>query len=494
MEVRGPDRGTENADLGYIQEVIDGGYCIGCGACAYVTKGAMSMKWTADGRLQPSMQRCLTDLDVRSAWAVCPFANNGADEESIAAQLFPNQPSHEGLGKTLATLSGSVTSPEARWASSSGGIITWLLSTMLEQGMVDAVVHVRPVDPGESWSELVAFRVSTQPHHVAEGAKSHYYPVTMQYVLEEISNSNLERFAITGVPCFIKALRLLSRTDPSISNKLTYMIGLVCGHLKSSRFADLLSWQLGIPPGNLATIDFREKLPGRPANRYGIRVKGLSNAGEPITTSAPMSELEGADWGIGYFRYSACNYCDDVFAETADITVGDAWLPRYVRDSNGTSVIVIRRPELFDLMTSGAAKGELRLEPMTFQDALRSQEGGLRDRRSGLAYRLWVKRKSGTWVPRKRVPARPYRLDPWFRRLQDLRLDVQYRIAAAYEEELTREQPSIEHLTRTLREIVAEYRKHYNAPFERVKRVVRRRLMPRLARYGIVPADWIFKR
>lgn len=40
--------------------------------------------------------------------------------------------------------------------------------------------------------------------------------------------------------------------------------------------------------------------------------------------------------------YKACDFCDDVFAETADIALGDAWLPEYVQDGNGTNVVVTR--------------------------------------------------------------------------------------------------------------------------------------------------------
>lgn len=31
----------------------------------------------------------------------------------------------------------------------------------------------------------------------------------------------------------------------------------------------------------------------------------------------------------------ACNYCDDVFAECADVTCMDAWLPEYSQDHRG---------------------------------------------------------------------------------------------------------------------------------------------------------------
>ena len=45
-----------------------------------------------------------------------------------------------------------------------------------------------------------------------------------------------------------------------------------------------------------------------------------------------MKNLYCIRWEYGYFKYKACDFCDDIFAECADITVGDAWLSRYKKD------------------------------------------------------------------------------------------------------------------------------------------------------------------
>jgi coenzyme F420-reducing hydrogenase beta subunit len=46
-----------------------------------------------------------------------------------------------------------------------------------------------------------------------------------------------------------------------------------------------------------------------------------------------------ATWGAGFFQNSACNYCDDVVAETSDIAFGDAWVEPYSSDGRGTNVV-----------------------------------------------------------------------------------------------------------------------------------------------------------
>ena len=52
------------------------------------------------------------------------------------------------------------------------------------------------------------------------------------------------------------------------------------------------------------------------------------------------------------------------------------------------------------------------------------QAGGLRHRRDGLRYRLWMADKAGEWRPTKRVTARRNHLDPHMQRIHRLRYEL----------------------------------------------------------------------
>ena len=110
--------------------------------------------------------------------------------------------------------------------------------------------------------------------------------------------------------------------------------------------------------------------------------------------------VEG-DWGSGFFQNSACNFCDDVVAETADISFGDAWVEPYSSDGRGTNVVVVRSPELRALVEEGIAEGRLSLAEVDAEFVAGTQAAGFRQRREGLAYRL--ARRRGGLVPKKRV-------------------------------------------------------------------------------------------
>jgi hypothetical protein len=130
------------------------------------------------------------------------------------------------------------------------------------------------------------------------------------------------------------------------------------------------------------------------------------------------------DWGMGFFQYSACNYCDDVMAETADVSFGDAWVPPYSSDGRGTNVVVVRAPELDEIFRQGAAEGRLGLSEVDGDFLAKTQAAGLRQRREGLAYRLY--RRRGRPTPGKRVLPDGKAGDWKRRRIYDLRRAISF--------------------------------------------------------------------
>ena len=190
------------------------------------------------------------------------------------------------------------------------------------------------------------------------------------------------RYAIVGMPCFVKASNLLRRSDPVLRDRIVLTVGIFCGHLKSARFADYLSVQLGVPPDQVAAINFRHKYEQSPASNYGVEI--TDRAGRKYASQ--MSEIYGGNWGYGFFKYDACHYCDDLAAETADVAFGDAWLPGYVNDPKGTNVVVVRNRMVDEVLLEGKRAARVHLEPIHVTIVSLSQASGLRDRREGLAF------------------------------------------------------------------------------------------------------------
>ena len=127
-------------------------------------------------------------------------------------------------------------------------MINWLCGTMLRKGIVDGIIHVTPVATEGHSPLLFNYSISRSLEDLKGGAKSKYYPIQLSAVLDEVKNSS-GKYVLVGLPCFIKAVRRLARIDPVINKRIPYMIGLICGHLKSRFFAELLASQMAVPLG-----------------------------------------------------------------------------------------------------------------------------------------------------------------------------------------------------------------------------------------------------
>ena len=395
-----------------IDKVIDGNYCVGCGLCRHAAPDEFESVLDGIGRVQAIRIGSAPDSSVDQ---ICPFSDHGPHEDELAAMLFSNSSNHSReIGAYEALYAGHVREGQFRKNGSSGGMGTWIVTELLRLQLVDVVVSVGPKEDTYAFQ----FANSVTVDELGLRSKSRYYPVTFGNELTDAFR--FKRVAIVGLPCFIKGIRRLAEAKPDIKPRLAFTVALVCGHLKTRSFGQLLAWQLGVHPSALSSIDYRLKLPERAASRYGVTV--WSREGRKI--DAPMERLIGQNWGHGLFKVAACDYCDDVFGETADISIGDAWLPQYESDSAGTNIVVVRNAKLVQLVEVARGAGRLHLEPVTVAAVADSQAGGLRHRRDGLRYRLALKKHAGLWVPRKRVTPSVDHLQKKTQEIQDARMHV----------------------------------------------------------------------
>ena len=450
-----------------INKVIDGNYCIGCGACGLgraTVEPLISMN--ALGFYEARLDE---EVDTRVDH-VCPFTNTGPDESEIAKSLLEDryQSHHEYIGSYISLYAGHASTGGFRERGSSGGITTWLLAKLLNKGKVDAIVHVRA---SEKPGLLYEYGVSSDLDTLYSGAKSHYYPVEMSGVLRHIHEKQ-GRYAVVGVPCFIKALRRLMLVEPVFSERIVYCGGLFCGHLKGKGFAEMLATQCEVGPTELFSFDFRTKLSGRSSSDYGVTATGVLN-GEKFKKISPVSQLVGTDWGMGFFKYKACDYCDDISAETADFSVGDAWLPKYKNDHRGTNILIVRNEDVQSIVDEGIISGDLTLEIISADEVIESQRANVRHRREDLPYRLRIADEAGLWRPKKRQCA-GRSISKKRQLIQDCRISFQEQIPVLWNNALVQGNPKS--FFNAIQPLIKRYKKIYTPFFlirlhRRIKRM-----------------------
>ncbi|QWB95609.1 Coenzyme F420 hydrogenase/dehydrogenase, beta subunit C-terminal domain [Mycoplasmatota bacterium] len=354
------------------------------------------------------------------ALQVMSHLNTHTNETKIGETLFSHIKQikfNEQLGYYQNLYAGYVLEDNYREIATAGGIATWLFSELFKRDLIDGVIHVKQNKDKDSHL-LFKYDISYSVDEIKKGAKSKYYPVEMSEVLKVVKDKP-GRYALIGGPSFIMSCRLLAETKPIFKERIKFMIGLITGHQKSSRFAESLAWQAGIAPGQLSYIDFRKPIIGKPASDYAVELKGYVDH-QLKTIIKPMKSFIDQDWGEGYFKTLASDFLDDVFNETADVTLGDAWLDNYNDDIDGTNVVITRNEIIDQILKEGHKQQQLKLDVLTEQEVMDTQTSHYRHTHDELKYRLYKLKIKNQWYPKKRVEA-INDLSEFRQKVQDLR-------------------------------------------------------------------------
>jgi len=379
-------------------DIVHSGLCIGCGSCvaqAQTNKVGAQMRFDAHGELKPEGSSAWFDAPDEGFTKTCPFSPLARNEDYLAAKLFPDAPgSSVAVGRFQSNYVGHVSEEDYRLQGSSGGMVTWVASELMRRGLIDGVAHVIATKEPQKEGRFFNYRISRSEQEIRGGAKSRYYPVEMSEILQTIHDVP-GRYAVIAVPCMIKAVQLLRQENPIFRERIKFTLGLFCGHMKSARFAESFAWQMDVPVDQVDEVEYRYKYPDRPANWYNAMLK--LRDGNMINRD--WWHLKDGDWGAGFFMNSACNFCDDVVAETADISFGDAWVEPYSSDGKGTNVVMVRSSFIEKMIKDAIDAGRLKLEQVDDAFVEQTQAAGLRQRREGLAYRL-------TWAAKRVQPVK----------------------------------------------------------------------------------------
>jgi len=386
-----------------LERIISNDLCVGCGICAGVLPEVFRMYTNKYGAYLPELIKETNEDWGQLSLKVCPFADNRDNEDTISERLFSQQQGINHRSETgyyLQCFAGHVSDEQTRLEATSGGIITWLAGEMLSSGKVDAVACVGQCDDGEN---LFEYQLITDSSELYKCRKSRYYPVEASRIIREIRKTD-SKILFIGLPCFVKAMRLAMKADPVIGDRIAYTIGLFCGHLKSKHYSAYLARCCGVSEREIKTVNFRKKVLGKPANKYAFEVLIRDDVGKEHR-QIMMEDIWANSWSYNLFMLDACEYCDDIMAETADVSVGDAWLPEYTKDYRGTSIVICRNADSLKMLQAGIDRTEIVLEEISVDKVIQSQASGIRQRREGLKYRLYLSAKKGIWRPYKRVAA-----------------------------------------------------------------------------------------
>lgn len=271
---------------------------------------------------QPSFD---SDCEMpQPGWDACP--GKGVDYPALYLQHFGRLPADWRVGIVDRMWTGHATDPDVRRRGASGGITTRVLIHLLETGRIDGAVLARqdlPI-PGEaSWF------IARSKQEILECAGSVYIPVPMLESLTAFRPG--ERYAMTCVPEQSAALRVLQHAGHEQAQQVRFLLGPYTGTalypgairalmrskgIANSEAITSLQWRAGEWPGYLEI---------KTASGKSVRSKKVYY-----------------NFLIPFYVTRASLQSMDFANEFTDLSVGDAWSPKFESLGAGFSVIASR--------------------------------------------------------------------------------------------------------------------------------------------------------
>lgn len=327
-----------------ITPVVANRVCTGCGGCSGVCP-----------------QDCIkTTLDATRGFYVTSVDENRCISCGLCQKVCPvytwnNQSGNRLLGQDGRAFSAYACDEDLRYSCASGGFTTSLLCYLLEQGIADAVVAVGR----EAEHPLLAQPcICTSIAEVMARKGSVYAPTSYGQVFEALLQSPYEKVAVVGLPCHIQALSKLEAILPKLKSKIVMKISLVCGHTPSLTGYAYLLRHLQIDETQVKSLNNRgDGWPGYlkigVADREAVKIKHGHWLSWGIVLSSPLFTPDG------------CAHCVDSTGYEADISVSDAWLPKFRKDHIGRNLIYVRSNQALDVILRMQAEGKLMLAEET---------------------------------------------------------------------------------------------------------------------------------
>ncbi|MFN3587891.1 MAG: Coenzyme F420 hydrogenase/dehydrogenase, beta subunit C-terminal domain [Spirosomataceae bacterium] len=396
-----------------IQKVVESESCVGCGACAFVTRQSMDINEYGEYVPNEEVFEKASVEEEKLMDFVCPSLNEEYNEDKLASHfleqkgMFSNK-----LGMYQSIYGGYVKEGNFRRNGTSGGFGTWIGNELLKRGMIDGVIHVKESRREKFNDPFFKYSISSSEEELQVGAQTRYHVVEISEVLTLIK-SRPGRYLFIGLPCMVKAVRRIQLIDPIIKESIKYTSSLICGHLKSINWTLSLAWGAGVKPMELSSFQYRIKGNNISARAYIFKA---FFGKEKLSKVQDSGGIIGGKFNQGALMLPACNFCDDLVGETADITIGDAWLSRYEIDQNGTNLLIVRNSEINSILNVAFNQNRINIDKLQEKDAIYAQSGGFRQRREGLAYRLKERDRLKIWRPVKRVSSDQYN-PPLLRRI-----------------------------------------------------------------------------
>ena len=320
-----------------MKEVVQSGLCTACGTCVGVCpEGCLSFNLvTETPEISEGCIECGMCLDV------CPGKDIPFPQLERVTFGRERNEGERYLGVYSSLKIGQACDPEIRIKGASGGLVTALLCHAFASGMIDGAI-VSGADPCEPW--IARPRIATSADDLRLAMQSKYVLVPVNRILNEITNRNLNRVAIVGLPCHIHGLRKMKLPHgfEDLNARIALIIGLFCGSNYSRQVVEhFIREFFHVELEQVRSFQYRG---------------GLNNQEVILTTKdgkiMRTSLANRIYLTIGH-KKERCLVCADLYADLSDISFGDVFTFDDHKTIPNISSIIVRneKGEDFQIFT-----------------------------------------------------------------------------------------------------------------------------------------------
>lgn len=360
-------------------KVIKHGLCTHCGTCVGLSDGQLRMEDTPYGpRPVP------TQPDVKlpdAAVTACPGLQ--IPYPALQRSVFGDEPTNWLAGHYRDAYIAYAAQEQVRRSGASGGVISQVLIYLLETGQIDGAIVVQQGLP-DPWDAMPV--IARTREEVLAASQSVYAPIPVNAILSEIRDFD-GTLAYVGLPDQVASIRQLQRLNHPSVRAIKYILGPYVGtNMVFEAVRSFLRSQGVRDSEKIAKLRYREgEWPGY------LYIK-LENGREFKAEKFYYNYL------IPFYITTGTMLAVDFTNELTDISVGDAWNPKYEALGQGFSVAIARSEQGQTLLQEMLDAGLLSLDPIAMDEALAMHGHMLDFKKRGsfirMTWRKWLGKRN----------------------------------------------------------------------------------------------------